>query len=94
MSNEQFVKLLKRLQKENPEFVASVESMSLDELKKEISLKSQQKEEVKASQKEDEQLNEAKELVKELNAPYRESLKALSDKITFIYLTMKNVSGE
>lgn len=93
-TNEMFLKALKKLSKENPEFVSMTEAMSVDELKKEISLRAQQRESVLQAKSEDEQLTELKEQVKELSAPYNESSNALKLKITFLYLLLKQQSGE
>lgn len=66
--------------------------MSKSELEYKLLELANHKEEIVTTQKEDEQLNDTKALLKELNAPYKEQLQQNKLKCRFIHLLMKEKS--
>lgn len=82
------LKLKKKVQKDYPDFVSGVESMNVEELENKLLGYAKNREETLQFQAKDEKLNEAKELVKELNGPYKDTLSAIKDKSAYIHLLM------
>jgi hypothetical protein len=66
------------------EFKNAIASASDDELKSKIVNLSKNEEDVLKTRFEDSQLNDAKELAKELNAPYAESLKEIKARRRYV----------
>lgn len=96
LTQEQAVKLKKKMQKEYPNFVEVTDVMTLSELKKSMSKYANYAEETKLALKCDEEINNHKEVVKELSAPYKDALKALNAKMAYVHIAMKDkaVDGE
>jgi hypothetical protein len=88
---KKIVKLEKKLDKD---FVAKVQAMSKSELEFEFRKLNVHREDIKATKAMDEELNKAREEVKELNAPYAEQLKSSNLMIEFIYLHIKETEGK
>lgn len=77
---EKYTKLLNKLA---GEFVDSANAKTTDELRKEILKAEEAISEIDKAKTGDHKLNGAKDLVKELSAPYRESLNVAAAKIKY-----------
>lgn len=86
-------KLKKKLQKKHPNFVEVAEAMSLQELKGSMSKYARYKVEVEQALKNDEEIVRLNETLKELKAPYRDTLTALKEKMQYIYILLKEQEG-
>lgn len=78
-------KLKLKVQKKHPTFTDSVDGLSLEDLKKNMLQYATYREETSDAKTRDEDLNNAKESVSELSAPYNDTLSALKDKISYIH---------
>jgi hypothetical protein len=78
------VKLEKELNKINETFVGEIRGMTLTQLKDRLSLESLRSQEVSQAKADDQELQDAKDLVREISAPYNSSLKIQKQKIQFI----------
>ena len=76
--------------KDYPDFVQATQGLSAEDLRKKLLTYSKYREETSLAQSNDVKLQAAREQVKELNAPYKDALKALKAKIAFIYLLLKD----
>jgi hypothetical protein len=83
------VKLEKTIEENDSSFCGEVRGMTVSQLKDVLALVSMQRESVVKAKEDDEELISLKAQVKEISAPYRESLKKLQDKIKFIVGTME-----
>jgi hypothetical protein len=81
------VKLLKKL---SPEFVDAINAMSDDEIKARILTCEGNLYEIAAAKENDEKLNAAKEIVKDLSKPYSESKASENAKIQFAIFTLES----
>jgi len=79
-------RLLKRL---NPEFVEAVNAMDEENIKQRILTCEGNLYEITAAKKSDEKLNAAKEIVKDMSAPYNESKAQEQAKIQFCIFTLE-----
>lgn len=82
-------KLVKKIQKDFPDFYDALQSASTDDLKEKLSTHAKHREETLKSREECVPLNEAKEKVKEMNGPFNDTLKALNLRSKYIYMLMK-----
>jgi len=89
LTQEQAVKLRKKMQKEYPNFVEVIDVMQVSELKQAMSKYANYSEETKMALKCDEEINALKEQVKELSAPYKDALKALNAKMAYVHICLK-----
>jgi hypothetical protein len=80
-------KLLKKL---SPEFVDAINGMSDDEIKARILTCEGNLYEIAAAKQNDEKLNAAKEIVKDLSKPYAESKASENAKIQFAIFTLES----
>lgn len=78
------VKLEKSIQEHDESFCGEVRGMTEVQLKDALARLSMQNESVVKAKEDDSELNELKDQVKELTAPYRESMKKLKSKIKFV----------
>lgn len=76
--------VVKKVQKEMPEFTAVVDGLSVDELEKRLSQYAKEAEAIDDAKQGDEALQAAKEQVKEYSAPYNEGKKAIKLKMKYI----------
>jgi hypothetical protein len=83
---KEIIKLAKKL---NEGDEGKFRGMSVKELEFELLQTAKHREEIASTRKDDEELQSAKQIVKELNQPYSEQLKAVCDKSRFIALLMK-----
>lgn len=86
-------KLVKKIQKEFPDFYDSLQTADLDDLKAKLTTHAKHREETEKAKEECVPLNEAKDKVKELQGPFNDTLKALKLRMKYIYLLM-NEKGE
>lgn len=86
-------KLEKLITEENESFCGEIRGLTLPQIKERLSQISLQKLELELFKEQDEELKNAKELVKELNTPHAESMKKLKMKLEFVVriLEEKNV---
>ena len=78
---------------EHQDWVSTVQGLSIDELDKMILRYAKYREEIKEFREKDEQLNQAKELVKELSAPHRENLKINEQKTKYLIMLLGEKGG-
>lgn len=86
-------KLIAKIQKDFPEFYDSVQSLSVEELSEKLKNHAKHREETLVAQENCTPLNEAKEKVKELNAPFKDTLSALKVRSKYLYYLMKEKGG-
>lgn len=87
--NTQELLLRTKAQKDYPEFTDSVDNAQLPELEANLLRYAKYREETEMAKKKDEALEKAKNLVKELQAPYNETLKALKVKTAYLGLLIE-----
>ena len=87
MSRE--AKIRKQVEDGYETFLSMTESMSTEELKKELSILANHREEVNFAKAGDEELKQAKDAVKELAGPYNDAVKALNVKMAFVHILLK-----
>lgn len=75
-----------KAQKDFPEFTDSVDNAQLPELESQLLRYAKYREETEMAKKKDETLEKAKNNVKELQAPYNETLNALKIKTAYLGL--------
>jgi hypothetical protein len=81
------------VESEHQEWVSTVQGLSIEELDNMILRYAKYREEIKEAREKDEQLNQAKELVKELSAPYRENLKINEQKTKYLIMLLGEKGG-
>lgn len=86
------VSLEDKVKKDNPEFVSEVASLSVQELDKRLSDLAKGAEDIRDARDADEDYQNVKEQVKEMGAPYRDSLKAVTLKTRYIISLIKEKS--
>ena len=79
---------------DDPTFASEVRGMDKAALEYKLLQLAKHKEEIELVRKEDEELESAKEKVKELSAPYREQSKFNKLKSKFIYLILSDKFGK
>jgi seryl-tRNA(Sec) selenium transferase len=92
--NDKDQKFLEKMRKTHAHFLDSVDGLPVAELEKALTLYSQHREDAEKGKRENKKLNDAKELVAELQAPFNDAINALKSKVRFIHLLMKFKSGE
>jgi len=81
----------KRLQKRLPTgFEEAVQSMDLEEIKKKIYESESHAYEIERAKEEDEKLTQAKEMVKEIQAPYKDAYDTEAAKIKFCFFVLES----
>lgn len=81
------------VQSEMPEFAGEVAGLSVEELHVRLSQFAKAREENSELKEADEELEEARKLVSELSAPFREAEKALKIKSKYIIALIKEKGG-
>ena len=94
MTNEKLATLKIKAQKDYPTFAEEIESLSVDELEKKITLYAHYREDTELAKKLDAELINAQEKVKQLIGPYNDTLKALKLKMALLNLLIKEARGE
>ena len=87
--NEKELALKKKAQKDFPEFTDAADGMDLTGLESKLMTHAKYREETEFAKKKDEELQKAKDLAKELGAPYRETLNALKTKMAYLHLLIE-----
>lgn len=87
--NTQELLLRTKAQKDYPEFTDSVDNAQLADLEANLLRYAKYREETEMAKKKDEDLDKAKNLVKELQAPYNETIKALKVKTAYLGLLIE-----
>lgn len=82
-----------KVQTDYPEFTDSVDSLPVDKLEENMLRYAKYREETEMAKKKDEGLEKAKNEVKELQAPYNETLKALKLKMAYLMLLIEDKKG-
>ena len=78
-----------KAQTDFPEFTDAVDKASLEDLEKKLLEYAKYREQTVMAQKSDEGLEKAKNTVKELNAPYNETLNALKIKTAYVNILIE-----
>lgn len=94
MDNSKELSIKEKCQKDYPEFTDQVDGLSVQEIEKNIIRYANYREETELEKQKDLDLQKAKEEVKELSAPYNETLKALKLKMAYLYLLAGEKSDE
>jgi len=82
-----------KLEKEMPEFVDAVVGMSVDQMKTRILNYVGERENVLESKSNNQKLQEVIELKKEIEGPYRDTLKAIDLKIKYLHSLIGEKGG-
>lgn len=82
-----------KAQKDYPEFTDGVDSLQLAELESNMLRMAKYREETEMAKSKDEALAKAKEMSKELQAPYNDALKALKVKMGYLSLLIQDRKG-
>jgi trehalose/maltose hydrolase-like predicted phosphorylase len=85
--------LRETVEEQHQDWVSTVQSLSVEELDKMILRYAKYREEIKEAREKDEELNRAKEIVKELGAPYRENLKINEQKTKYLIMLLGEKGG-
>ena len=91
---EKVAEIQKKLDKEYPGYSDAVNGMTLSELKEALTVMSKNIEEIKLAREGDNKLEDAKALVTELEAPYKEALKKSEIRLKFMSLLLKLKTDE
>lgn len=83
-----------KVQTDYPEFTDGVDSLPVDKLEENMLKYAKYREETEMAKKKDEALEKAKNEVKELQAPYNETLKALKLKMAYLGLLIQEKKGD
>ena len=84
----------KEVEKNYPEFVDVVAGLNIQELEKRILMYTKERENVLDSKEKDETLIKTAALKKELEAPYRDSIKAISLKTKYLFQLLSEKGGD
>lgn len=79
----------KKVEKEYEMFAELANAMGLEEIDKNILMYAKHREDTEMAKKIDTDLNNAKESVKELSAPYNEALSVLKLKLSYLNIILK-----
>lgn len=81
------------VESEHSDWVSTVQGLSIEELDKMILRYAKYREEIKEFREKDEELQKAKELVKELGAPHKENLKINEQKTKYLITLLGEKGG-
>jgi uncharacterized protein YlxW (UPF0749 family) len=82
-------KFKKKMQKTMPSFTDSVEGLSIEDTDKQILLLSKQLKLVEMEMELDEEIEQLKNTLKEMQAPYNDAKKMLKNKVTYLALLLQ-----
>jgi hypothetical protein len=88
------VKMKTKVQKQYPDFVDMVDSMTVDQLEDRLNIYAKEQEKVKKAKEADMDLKNAKELASELGAPYADAKKAIDLKTSYIISLIGEKGGD
>jgi hypothetical protein len=94
MSEDRNFEFKKKVAKKFQSFVEALDGLSVQDLEKNMLIYSKHKEDTELAQKRDKELQEYKDKVSDLSAPYRDALSALKMKLAFINIIIKEANGE
>ena len=80
--------IIKKAQKEFPSFTDLVDSMGSEDLKSNLCKYADYREQTQLAMAKDEELKMSQEKVKELKAPYSETISALKLKLSYIHVLL------
>ena len=83
-----------KAQKDYPEFTDGVDNLQLAELESNMLRLAKYREETEMAKKKDEALEKAKDMAKELQAPYNDALKALKIKMAYLGILIQERKGD
>lgn len=89
MPDKEF-KFVEKMRKKEALFTETVDTLSDEDLSKNLLLYSKQREEVALALADSEEIEQLEEQLKELKAPYKESLQILKNKIKYIAILLKD----
>lgn len=92
--NKPKVSVSEKVQKEMPEFADAVAGLSVEELNARVTQCAKDSEQIQDAKEADEALEDAKELSRQLAAPYREGLSANRLKTRYLIALIKEKGGE
>ena len=78
----------KKVQKKFPDFTSTADGMSLEDIKKNLSLYANYREQTELAKKKDEDLEKARESVKFIAGPYNDTIAALKLKLSYLHLLL------
>jgi hypothetical protein len=81
--------LKKKVQKDNPTFTDSVDGLTVTDLEKNMLMYAKHKEDTEMALKEDEEIQDIQEQLKELKAPYGDAMKSLKMKMAYINILIR-----
>lgn len=81
--------LKKKVQKDNPSFTDSVDGLTVTDLEKNLLMYAKHKEDTEMALKEDEEIKDTQEKLKELKGPYSDALKALKLKMAYLNILIR-----
>ena len=84
----------KKVEKKFPQFVESIAGLNVGDLEKNLLIYSKHQQDTELARKLDTELQDAKETVKDLGGPYRDTLSALKMKLAYIHILMKEKDGD
>jgi DNA-binding transcriptional regulator GbsR (MarR family) len=91
--NDKYEKLRKKVEKANPDYLTFIDSATKEDLVKEFDRCSKYMHEIELAMEKDEELNKAKELVKELKSQYNDSKRPLSERIKLVVYAIEEKWG-
>lgn len=78
----------KKVQKKFPDFTDAADGMALEDIKKNLSLYANYREQTELAKKKDQELEMAKERVKFLAGPYNDTVAALKLKLSYLHVLL------
>jgi hypothetical protein len=90
MSEKDEASLKKKMQKDDPLFTDSVDGLPAEDLKKNILQYAKHQHDVEMALKNDEGIKDLQEQLKEMKAPYSETLKKLKQKLSYLHIILKD----
>jgi hypothetical protein len=91
--NDKDEKFVKKMQKDHKHFLESVDGLPVFELEKNITIYAKHREDTENGRRQCKPLNDAKELVSELSAPFNDALNALKLKLRYLNLLIQFKNG-
>lgn len=90
MADQDPAAMKKKLQKKDPVFTDSVDGLPAPDLKQNILLYSKHMHDTEIALKNDDEIKDVQGQLKEMKAPYRETMKMLKQKINYLHLILKD----
>jgi hypothetical protein len=90
MSEQDAAALKKKMQKKDSVFTDSVDGLPAQDLKQNILLYSKHMHDTEMALKNDEEIKDIQEQLKEMKAPYTETMKMLKEKLNYLHLILKD----